>query len=71
MVEEYRTVQHDKPFQYEKVATRSPRGCAWIGPGCHLGCGVIMYQDADGKLAKCGGDPEGSVDERPSVHALP
>ena len=58
MAEEYRTVQHDKPFQYEEGGYQVTRGCAWTGPGCHLGCGVIMYQDADGKLAKCEGDPE-------------
>ena len=58
MAEEYRTVQHDKPFQYEEGGYQVTRGCAWTGPGCHLGCGVIMYQDAEGKLAKCEGDPE-------------
>ena len=42
-------------FQYEEGGYQVTRGCAWTGPGCHLGCGVIMYQDADGKLAKCEG----------------
>ena len=34
------------------------RGCAWTGPGCHMGCGVVMYTDDDGNFVKCEGDPE-------------
>ena len=34
------------------------RGSAWSGPGCHLGCGVLLYTDKDGKLVKVEGDPE-------------
>ena len=42
MAEEYRTVQHDKPFRYEEGGYQVTRGCAWTGPGRHLGGGVIM-----------------------------
>ena len=58
MGEQYRIVDHEKPFQYKEGDFDVTRGCAWTGPGCHLGCGVVMYTDADGKLVKCEGDPE-------------
>lgn len=35
------------------------RTTAWSGPGCHEGCGVIMYVNKEtGKLEKVEGDPE-------------
>ena len=52
MGEQYRIVDHEKPFQYKEGDFDVTRGCAWTGPGCHLGCGVVMYTDADGKLVK-------------------
>ena len=32
------------------------RSGAWTGPGCHLGCSVLLFTDKDGKLVKCEGD---------------
>ena len=58
MGEKYHVVEHEKPFKYTEGDLDVTRGCAWTGPGCHLGCGVIMYTDKDGKFVKCEGDPE-------------
>lgn len=51
-------VHHDKPWQYEEDGFTVTRGSAWSGPGCHDGCGVLMYTDKEGKLVKVEGDPE-------------
>ena len=53
------TVPHDKPYRYKEGKYTVTRGSAWSAPGCHLGCGVLMYVDDEtGKLAKVEGDPE-------------
>ena len=44
------TIPHEKPWRYEEGEYTVTRGSAWSGPGCHLGCGVLMYTDKDGKL---------------------
>lgn len=54
----YMEVPHEKPWQYKEGEYTVTRGSAWTGPGCHLGCGVLLYTDADGKLARVEGDPE-------------
>lgn len=58
MGEQYRTIDHEKPFKYKEGDLNVTRGCAWTGPGCHMGCGVVMYTDDDGNFVKCEGDPE-------------
>ena len=64
-------VGHDKPFQYADGDLTVTRGSAWSAPGCHLGCGVLMYTDQDGKLVKVEGDPENPFNEgRLSVRCL-
>lgn len=55
---EYLTVPHEKPYKYQEGDLTVTRGSAWTGPGCHLGCGVLLYTDDDGKLVKVEGDPE-------------
>ena len=54
----YRIVSHQKPSQYREGDLTVTRGGAWSGPGCHLGCGVLLYTDDEGKLVKVEGDPE-------------
>ncbi len=56
--ERYVFVNHEKPWRYEEDGLTVTRGSAWTGPGCHLGCGVLLYTDDEGKLVKCEGDPE-------------
>ncbi|MBC2889413.1 molybdopterin-dependent oxidoreductase [Gordonibacter massiliensis (ex Traore et al. 2017)] len=54
----YHLVEHEKPFKYDENGLHVTRGSAWSGPGCHIGCGVLLYTDDDGKLVKVEGDPE-------------
>lgn len=51
-------VDHDKPWRYEEGEYTVTRGSAWSGPGCHDGCGVLVFTDKDGRLVKVEGDPE-------------
>ena len=55
---EYTLVAHEKPFRYEEDGLHVTRGSAWSAPGCHLGCGVLLYTDDEGRLVKVEGDPE-------------
>ena len=54
----YTLVPHEKPFKYDEGGLHVTRGSAWSGPGCHIGCGVLLYTDDDGRLVKVEGDPE-------------
>ena len=56
--QEYVLVPHEKPYKYDEDGLHVTRGSAWTGPGCHIGCGVLLYTDDDGKLVKVEGDPE-------------
>ena len=56
--EDFTVVSHEKPWQHQEGELTVTRGNAWTGPGCHLGCAVLLYTDADGKLVKVEGDPE-------------
>lgn len=53
----YEFVEHELPFRYEEDGLHVTRGSAWTGPGCHEGCGVLMYTDDKGKLVKVEGIP--------------
>jgi anaerobic selenocysteine-containing dehydrogenase len=48
----------EKPWRWEEDGLTVTRGSAWSGPGCHDGCGVLLYTDQAGKLVKVEGDPE-------------
>ena len=54
----YQYVKREKPWQYEEGEYTVTRGSAWSGPGCHLGCAVLLYTDKDGKLVKVEGDKD-------------
>ncbi len=47
-----------KPWRWEEDGFTVTRGSAWSGPGCHDGCGVLLYTDKTGKLVKVEGDPD-------------
>lgn len=51
-------VEHEKPWRYEESDLTVTRGSAWSAPGCHDGCGVLLYTDKEGNLVKVEGDPE-------------
>lgn len=53
------SVPHVHPeYTYKEGGYTVTRGSAWSGPGCHDGCGVLIYTDEDGTLVKVEGDPE-------------
>ncbi|MDD5925847.1 molybdopterin-dependent oxidoreductase [Ellagibacter isourolithinifaciens] len=59
MAKEFKMIEHETPWRYEtEDGLTCTRGSAWSGPGCHLGCGVLLYTDKDGKLVRIEGDPE-------------
>jgi len=46
-----------RPWKWEEDGMTVVRSIARTGPGCHNGCGVLLYVK-DGKLIKVEGDPE-------------
>jgi anaerobic selenocysteine-containing dehydrogenase len=48
---------HKTDWKWEEDGYTVTRSCAWSGPGCHNGCGVLLYTK-DGKLVKVEGDPD-------------
>jgi anaerobic selenocysteine-containing dehydrogenase len=55
---DYTLVPHKNPFRYTEGEYTVTRSVAWSGPGCHDGCGVLLYTNKEGRLVKCEGDPE-------------
>lgn len=47
-----------KPWRYEEDGLTVTRSSVWSAPGCHEGCGVLVYTDKDGKIVDVEGDPE-------------
>jgi len=47
---------YKKDWQYQEGEYTVTRTTQWSGPGCHNGCGVLLYTK-DGKLEKVEGDP--------------
>lgn len=45
------------PWQWQEGDYTVTRGACWSAPGCHNGCGVLMYVK-DGVLEKVEGDPD-------------
>ena len=49
----------DLPWQWEEDGLIATRTGAWAAPGCHDGCGVVVYTDAEtGKFHHVEGDEE-------------
>src|SRR3990172_483220 len=46
------------PWRWEENGYTVTRSSAWSAPGCHEGCGVLLFTDKQGKLVKVEGDPE-------------
>lgn len=53
----------NQPWRWEEEDLTVTRGSAWSGPGCHNGCGVLLYTDKGGKLVKVEGDTENPFNE--------
>lgn len=47
----------EKKWQWNENGLTVTRSHAWSGPGCHDGCGVLLYTQ-EGKLVKVEGDPD-------------
>ena len=61
------------PWQWEEDGYTVTRSTAWSGPGCHEGCGVLLYTK-NGKLMKVEGDHEHPFNQGmlcPRCQALP
>jgi len=50
--------QEKKPWRWQEGEYTVTRGGSWSGPGCHNGCGVLLYTDKEGRLVKVEGDLE-------------
>lgn len=51
-------ITYSKPWRWEEDGLTVTRTTVWSAPGCHEGCGVFVYTDADGNFVKVEGDPE-------------
>lgn len=49
-------IDNKRPIKWEEDGYTVTRTTAWSGPGCHEGCGVLLYEK-DGKIEKIEGDP--------------
>lgn len=49
--------EKEKPWQWEENGYLVTRSTSWSGPGCHGGCGVLLYTK-EGRLVKVEGDPD-------------
>ena len=48
----------DLPWRWREGDLTVTRTAAWSAPGCHLGCGVKVYTDDEGRFVKLEGDEE-------------
>ena len=48
----------DLPWRWQEGDLTVTRTAAWSAPGCHLGCGVKVYTDDEGRFVKLEGDEE-------------
>ena len=55
-----RTAYHDGEWQWQEGDFTVTRTTHWSPPGCHMGCGVLLYTK-DNKLVKVEGDPLNAV----------
>lgn len=57
MPQDANTDVYKKEWQYQEGEYTVTRTTHWSGPGCHDGCGVLIYTK-DGKVEKIEGDPQ-------------
>ena len=51
--------KHPRPWEYEEDGYIVRRTSVWSAPGCHEGCGVLVYSDKEtGEFVKLEGDPD-------------
>ena len=44
---------YKKDWQYREGDLTVTRSTQWSAPGCHQGCSILFYTDAEGKLDAC------------------
>lgn len=54
---EYTDFKYDDRWQWEEDGLTVSRTSVWTAPGCHEGCGVLVYTNDEGKVVKVEGDP--------------
>ena len=54
---QYNMELYPEQLHWQEGDLAATRTTMWSGPGCHEGCQVIFYTDANGKLVKVEGDP--------------
>ena len=59
------------PWRWQEGDLTVTRTAAWSAPGCHLGCGVKVYTDAEGHFVKLEGDEENPFNPGKAVRPLP
>ena len=52
-----RKAYHEGEWRWQEGDFTVTRTNHWSPPGCHNGCGVLLYVDKEGKLARIEGDP--------------
>lgn len=56
MQDSHASAESERPVTWEEGDYSVTRSTAWSGPGCHEGCGVLLYSKG-GILEKVEGDP--------------
>ena len=52
-----REAYHEGEWRWREGEYTVTRTNHWSPPGCHNGCGVLLYVDQEGRLARIEGDP--------------
>ena len=52
-----REAYHEGEWRWQEGEYTVTRTNHWSPPGCHNGCGVLLYVDQEGRLARIEGDP--------------
>ncbi len=56
-------IYKERPWRWQEDGLTVTRGSSFTGPGCHNGCGVLLYTDKEGKLVKVEGDPDNNYNQ--------
>jgi anaerobic selenocysteine-containing dehydrogenase len=56
-------IYKERPWTWQEDGLTVTRGASFTGPGCHNGCGVLLYTDKEGKLVKVEGDPDNNYNQ--------
>jgi anaerobic selenocysteine-containing dehydrogenase len=60
---EYNPDVYKKEWRYQDGDLTVTRTTQWTGPGCHMGCGILVYTDKKGTVVKVEGDPNNPIND--------